>query len=114
MKKCLVVVALLIFCIPSYAENSLEGAFVFAGPVEANGSLSTGKSHIHFEITGDAARVMYASFDGEGIEDGCTGYKHKGKANVSCYEVVPSVKYICGFSINLNKSSTEASQVGAC
>ena len=99
---------------PGYAQNQLSGSFVFAGSVETNGNLSTGNSHIHFKITGDSAKAMYDSFEGKANEDACTGYRFKGKANIACYEILPNNKYICGFSINLNKNRTEASQVGAC
>lgn len=114
MKRYLIMLFLISLSIPGYAQNQLEGSFVFAGPVESNGSLSKGNSHIHFKIVGDSAKTMYESFEGEASEDACTGYKFKGKANVGCYEVSPNKTYICGFSINLNKNRTEASQVGAC
>jgi len=114
MQRYLLILFLTASTIPVQAQTKLDGSFVFAGPVESNGSLSEGISHIHFKITGDSAKAMYESFAGSPSEDACTGYKYKGKANVNCYEVSPNRKYICGFSINLNKNRTEASQVGAC
>ena len=114
MKSLLTILFLALFSIPVFAESQLEGTFTFAGPVNSKGSLTSGNSHLHFKITGDSAKAMYESFEGEPYKDECVGLMFKGKANVGCYEIAAEKTYICGFSINLNKNRTEASQVGAC
>lgn len=114
MKSILTIIFLSAFCLPVFAESQLEGTFTFAGPVNSKGSLTKGKSHIHFKITGDSAKAMYESFEEEPYKDECVGLMFKGKANVGCYEIAAGKTYICGFSVNLNKNRTEAGQVGAC
>lgn len=114
MKNLPVLLIMVIFAAPSYAEIPLQGTFTVAGPVDSSGELYKGNSHVHFKIVEESAKLLFDSLEGAATDDLCTGLKMKSKANLYCYEIEHEKKYECGFSINLDKNRTEASQVGAC
>lgn len=91
----------------------LQGDYQLAGRLDHKGSPTQGASHLYVSLTDQAARDLYESLPGDPREDACTGYKFKAWGNVGCYEIEPNDRYLCSFSIDLERGAVEAG-LGGC
>ncbi|MDH3375591.1 MAG: hypothetical protein OEQ39_01305 [Gammaproteobacteria bacterium] len=106
--------ASIVVALPSIAQNpaELQGEFELGGPLDHNGSIQQGDSHLYISLSNDAAKGLYFSLPGDPFEDPCTGYNVKGRGNVVCYEIAPD-GHFCSFSVNLERNAVEAG-LGGC
>lgn len=91
----------------------LDGTFQLGGPLEHNGEVTSGASHLYLSLQGDAARRLFESLPDEPFDDPCTGYRLRAQGNVACYETEKDRVYFCSFSVNLERGTVEAG-VGGC
>ena len=99
---------------PSFAQNpvQLQDQFEIGGPLDHNGSIREGESHLYISLSDQAASKLYQSLPGKALDDACTGYKVKGRGNVVCYQINPA-QHFCSFSVNLERNAVEAG-LGGC
>ncbi len=114
MIKLICVLTSLLLSVKALSAENLMGEFQFGGPIESNGSISIGNSHIHFVIVGESAKKIFESLDVKAYESQCIGENIKSLGNVLCIEITPGETYECGFALNLHKNKSEASKIGAC
>jgi len=112
--RCLVLGAVALFAMPSIALHpvALEGKYVLGGPLDHNGSVHSGNSHLYVSLANDSASELYRTLPGRVFDDPCTGFKVKAAGNVICYQTSPN-EHFCSFSVNLEKNTVEAG-LGGC
>ena len=105
----------IVVALPSIAQNPmmLQGEYQLGGPLDHNGSVLSGDSHLYISLSHDAATALYQSLPGDPFKDPCTGYKLKSRGNVVCYEITPNEGYFCSFSVKLDNNAVEAG-LGGC
>ncbi|MCF6261430.1 MAG: hypothetical protein L3J98_14920 [Gammaproteobacteria bacterium] len=113
MKIVSIILVMLVPVCVAHADAPLEGKYVISGPLDHNGSTKSGRSHIYFTITNDAAKKMFSSFDEKPTLSKCTGWNYKSQGGITCHEVESGKNYFCSFSINLYNGAIGAG-LGGC
>ena len=100
--------------ISSFAQQpvQLQGEYQLGGPLDHNGSILEGDSHLYISLSNEAAKTLYQSLPGDPFDDACTGYKLKAHGNVVCFQIKPE-EHFCSFSVNLERNAVEAG-LGGC
>lgn len=107
-------IASIVVALPSFAQDPvrLQGEYELGGPLDHNGSIQQGDSHLYISLSNDAAKTLYLSLPGDPLEDPCTGYNLKARGNVACYETTRE-EHFCSFSVNLEHNAVETG-LGGC
>jgi hypothetical protein len=80
----------------------LSGTFAITGENYLDpGADEPANSHFRMQLTGDAAKDLYAAIPGASSVDACTGAQSKSAGDVRCLYIEAEDSYEYTFSVNL-------------
>jgi hypothetical protein len=86
----------------------IQGTYaITAQSVVDPGEAEPKDSHIRFQLTGRAARDLYAAMKTAPKADECTGALMKQVGEMKCWQLKAPARYECAFSIDVMKQQVD-------